>query len=88
MSHPVKACNAGRMLEASLPSACNFLRIDEMPLVTCSCIKKNHVCQILHDVKMEYGDIFVWESDDRGKAMRRQMKAILDVLCQHLVPLS
>ena len=71
VSHPVKACNAGRMLQASFPLACNFLYIDETPLVTCSCIKKNHECQILHEVKEEYGHIFVWESDDNLKAMRR-----------------
>ena len=85
------------MLQALFPSACNFLYIDETPLVTCSCIKKNHVCQIMHEVKEEYGDIFVWESDDNEKAMQRQMKTIqllgklvhgpliLDVLCQYLL---
>ena len=50
--------NAGRMLQGSLPSACNFLHIDETPLVTCPCIKNSHICQILHEVKEEYGEIF------------------------------
>ena len=40
LSYPVKACNAGRMLQVLFPSACKFLEIDETPLVTCFCIKK------------------------------------------------
>ena len=55
------------MLQVSFPSACKFLDIDETPLVTCFCIKKNHVCQILYKLKEEYGDIFVGESDDNGR---------------------
>ena len=38
-----------------------------MPLVTYSCTKQNHVCQILYEVKEENGDIFVWESDENGR---------------------
>ena len=37
-----------------------------MPLVTCSCTKQNHVCQISYEVKEEIGDIFIWESDENG----------------------
>ena len=50
--------NAGRTLQMSFPSVCNFFHIDETPLVTCSCTKQNHVCQILYEVKEENGDIF------------------------------
>ena len=54
------------MLQTLLPSAYSFHHIDEMPLVTCSCIKQNHVCQFLYEVKKENEDIIVWESDDNG----------------------
>ena len=33
-------------------------------LLPVSVSKKNHVCQILYELKEEYGDIFDWESDD------------------------
>ena len=66
MSQPVKACNAGRTFRTSFPSASNFFHIDETPLVTCSCNKQNHVCQVLYEVKEENGDTLLWESDENG----------------------